>query len=161
MTTENPDARNRRDEFRLIEYQAVLEKITCAREDMARLETVYPLAIVAIYAWVFANPPVVKTLWCIALTIPVAIALFSVIRIASRRKHIGLLEAYVRELEVEVYGAESELGWERRYDRDKPLTLLIGVRALLAVAILGLTIWIAIKSGPLFDQWQAAKLSGL
>lgn len=161
MPSQGNDAKRRRDDFRLLEYQAVLDKITCARADMARLETVYPLAIVAIYAWVFANPPVIKSLWCIALVIPVGIAFFSVVRIASRRKHIGLLEAYVRDLETEVYGAGSELGWERSYARDNPLAWLIWIRAMLAVVILGLTIWMALKSGPLFDQWQAAKLSGL
>lgn len=136
------------------EYEAVLSRITHARSDVARVETIYPFAIAAIYAWVFTNPPPFSQLWSVALWLPVGIAVLGIVRLYSRRRHMTVLEEYLRELESEVYGADSDLGWERRYDRKNPLKGLIWVRATLAVAILAGTIWVAWQADDLFTSSQ-------
>jgi len=139
------------------EYEAVLDKMGHARSDITRAETLYPLAIAAIYAWIFATPPAIAVLWRIALYLPVGIAALGIIRLYSRRKHMALLEAYVLDLESEIYGDDAELGWERRYAREKPLAFMIYVRAAYSLAILAGTIWIACHADTLFLEWQASK----
>lgn len=146
-----------RDEFRLKEYEALLEKMAHTRADVGRAETIYPLAIVTIYAWTFTNPPPIQVLWTAAMVMPVAIAVLGLVRLYSRKQGMTLLEKYVAELEVEIYGADSTLGWERRYADRRPLKELIWVRAVLAAAILAGTVWMLCHADSHFGQLQMSR----
>jgi hypothetical protein len=152
-------AREQRDVFRMREYEAVLSRIVDARTDVTRVETLYPLAIAAVYAWVFTNPPAIAALWTLALMIPVGIAFLGIVRLYSRRKHIALLEAYIRGFEAEAYGPDSDLGWERRYAKENPLRTMIWLRVLSALLILAGTIWVALSADSLFHQWQKEQVA--
>jgi hypothetical protein len=147
-----------RDEFRLKEYEALLDKIAHTRADVGRAETIYPLAIATIYAWVFTNPPAIPVLWTAAMVLPVAIATLGIVRLYSRKQGMNLLEDYVREMEVEIYGADSALGWERRYTQRQPLKVLILVRAGLALAILAGTGWMAWHADAYFRELQMSRV---
>lgn len=143
-----------RDEFRLKEFEAIQEKMSHSRNDVSRAEIVYPIAIATIYAWTFTQPPEIAFLWKAAMILPVLIASLGLVRLYARHRAMRLLEGYVREIEKEIYGSEVELGWERHYAAAKPLKWLIWVRASLAAITLGATLWIAVNSGALYDEWR-------
>jgi hypothetical protein len=143
-----------RDELRLKEYDGLLEKMAHTRNDVTRAEYTYPIAIGAIYAWIFSNPPPLAFLWQATLFIPIGIAILAIVRLYSRRKGMDLLETYIREAESEIYGSHSELGWERRYGRERPLKFLIWFRAGLVTVLLVVTIGMACASEALYHQVQ-------
>lgn len=154
MSTVRKSSNQLRDEFRLKEYEALLDKIAHTRGDVGRAETIYPLAIATIYAWMFANPPTTPVLWRAAMVLPVAIAALAIVRLYSRQRGMSLLEQYIREIEAEIYGDDSNLGWERRYARSRPLKGLVFVRACLALAILVGTLWMACNADTHFHELQ-------
>lgn len=143
-----------RDEFRLKEYEALLDKIAHTRSDVNRVETIYPLAMATIYAWTFTHPPAILSLWVVALWLPVVIALLAIVRLYSRHRGMSLLERYICEMEVEVYGEDSALGWERRYASERPLSGFVVARSVLALAILAGTLWVAVNAPSLFREWR-------
>lgn len=154
MQTKQSTSTQKRLDFRLKEYDALLDKIAHTRADVSRVETVYPLAIVTIYAWTFTNPPPTLVLWTAAMVLPVAIAVLGIVRLYSRQQGMGLLEEYIREIEFEIYGDDTTLGWERRYAAKRPLKGLIWVRAALATAILVGTVWMSCHAEVYFNEWQ-------
>lgn len=158
MVGAEPQTPNRlRDEFRLKEYEALLDKIAHTRGDVGRAEVVYPLAIATIYAWMFANPPTTLVLWTAAMILPVAIAVLALVRLYSRQQGMNLLEQYIREIEVEIYGEDSKLGWERGYAKARPLRWLIWVRASLALLIFAGTLWMACNAETHFRELQLSQ----
>lgn len=157
MGTERKTDNQLRDEFRLKEYEALLDKIAHTRGDVGRAETIYPLATATIYAWTFANPPTIPILWAAAMMLPVAIAVLAIVKLYSRQQGMSLLEQYIREIEAEIYGEDSKLGWERRYAEARPLRWFIYVRAGLAIAILGATLWMACNADAHFREMQLSQ----
>lgn len=159
MATDPIEPMSIRDQFRFKEYEALLDKIAHTRSDVSRSEAIYPFAIATIYTWTFTHPPVTLALWTAAMMLPLAIALLGIVRLYSRHRAMDLLEAYIRDIEDEIYGKESPLGWERRYHKERPLKELSIIRAVIAFGILTGTAMIAVHSGDLFAEWKRAALT--
>jgi hypothetical protein len=152
---EGAPSKHLRDDLRLREYEALQDKIAHTRSDVGRAETIYPLAVISIYAWIFTNPPVIRELWMLAMALPVVIALLGIVRLRSRKRGMDLLESYVRNIEIEIYGADCGLGWERKYSEKRPLKWLVRVRAILMGALFVVTLILAWQAPVYFDELQA------
>jgi len=138
----NPPSREQW-EFMKLEYQAIQQKIAATRDDIIKTETVYPIAITAIYAWLFTTQPTSVLLWRWALWLPVGIAVLGLVRIRARHRAMDLLESYCRRLELEFYG-HTGLGWEHCYHGSQPMKAVRHTRHVASWVILMTTLGLAV-----------------
>jgi hypothetical protein len=108
---------SRRDEFVLREYDAIQAKIDHAVRDLARTETIVPVAMAALYAWLVKDGGTLARQAPWIYFIPVGLALIGLLRQEARYAYIRVAETYLRKVEVEIYGqgAEPIEGWENFY----------------------------------------------
>jgi len=129
-------------DFMKLEYAAVLDKITATRADIVRTETVYPLAIVALYAWMLTHPAGAPWLWRVAMSLPSAIAVLGVVRLRGRLKSMRLLEEYCCRIEFEFYQT-ADWGWEHTYALDRPMHGVGRARWCVGIGFVFLTLVVA------------------
>jgi hypothetical protein len=102
----SPEAR--RYEFRLLEHRWLQEKERQASEDLYRTETLVPIAIGLIYAWLYGGEDgprnVPPGLWWV----PVLIAGFGAWRQRLRYRTLWGYHFYMRAIEREAYGDPPE-----------------------------------------------------
>lgn len=108
-------------DFLKLEYEAVRQKIAATQADMARTETIYPLAMTAIYVWLLTDGPAVPWLRAWAMWLPFLIGLLGVIRLESRQRVMQPLESYCQKLEGIYYGGNEPHGWEHEYQAAQPM----------------------------------------
>jgi len=138
-----------KQDFMKLEYQAVLQKISATRADLSRTETIYPLAMAAVYGWLFSNAASLAWVWRIAIWIPFGIAVLALVRILARQQAMKVLEGYCRELEKAFYGDAGPGGWENTYyARKKPMHFFAWVRFVVGIFLIAASVWVANQSGP-------------
>jgi hypothetical protein len=110
-------------EFAMREHEAMQAKIQRAVEDLYRTETIIPLAIAAIYAWLWTDSSRigVATAWLHLL--PPVLAVLGLLRQKVRNGYLKLAETYVQRIERDVYGQcdphTDICGWETYYLTDR------------------------------------------
>lgn len=132
-------------EFFIAEYHALQARLDFARKDLIRTETVPPLAVGVMISWLLTNVSVAQRYELILFAIPVLISVISCIRFISRYRGVHQVEAYLRDLEGELAGAQAPGGYERfASTRPKRAPLLRLSRAIMwAALILGTSyLWI-------------------
>jgi hypothetical protein len=131
---------SRRDEFLLREYDAVQEKIGHAVRDLARTETIVPVAMAALYAWLVKDGGIVAKQAPWVYFIPVGLALIGLLRQEARYAYLRVTEEYVRSIEKDVYGEDGKplQGWENFYEK-KSIRYHHGLRTVIWIALLTLS----------------------
>ena len=104
--------------FACQEHQQMHEKITRAAEDIHRTETIIPVAIAALYAWILKDGEPRVSISVILYFVPPALAVLGWLRYLARREYIRTVERYVRDVEDYCYAGATKghpQGWENRF----------------------------------------------
>lgn len=108
-----------RQDFTLSEYAALQAKIDRAVTDLQRVETVVPLAIAAVYVWLWKDSVQAGAAARWLHLLPPVMAMFGLHRQEVRYAYISKVETYLRRVEAATYGQcdlhNSVCGWERYY----------------------------------------------
>lgn len=108
-------AEERRHDFLIIEHSGLLEKISHAATDLYRTETVIPLAMAVIYAWLYRSDVSASHVPGWAWSVPIIIAVFGAWRQLLRYISLWGMHEYLRKIETELYGEVADdlcRGWE-------------------------------------------------
>ncbi len=152
----------RRHAALLAEHAGMQEKIRHATLDLYRTETIIPLAIAAIFAWLYGDGQDASRLPRWILAIPVALTILGAARQFMRYKYLGCAHGYLKLLERKLYPAESDgdLGWEaywEKNDTSRHKWMRILFWSLLGVA----TLVLAVQGPPARTPSQAAATPAL
>lgn len=94
-------------------------RVTRNIQDMYRVETLIPLAIAVLYAWLAKDGATVQAKAWLYWIAPLLVV-FGAFRQEARYAYIKTAELYLRKLEIHVYGAQLEPsdpeGWERFWE---------------------------------------------
>jgi hypothetical protein len=130
-------------EFLELEYAAILSKMAATRADISKTETLYPFAVVALYAWLLTHTQTAPWLWRVGMCLPAAIGILAFVRLRGRMKSMELLERYSRRIETHFHG-NSGWGWEHAYADDRPMQWVARVRWLVGVGFVLFTLIVAL-----------------
>ncbi len=148
-----------RADFLKMEFEALEARFAFIRTDLARTETLYPLAIVAVYVWSFTELVAAPLLWQLAMCLPVPISLLAYLRVAGRMKQMLQLEAYQREIEARIYGDAEPRGWERSMGGSGPMQAYLSARLWLMGFLILATLVLAILAGEIRSQAASAMVA--
>jgi hypothetical protein len=95
----------------LAERAGIEEKIRHASTDLYRAETVIPLAIAVIYAWIYGGRSGPRTVPDFFWVLPVLLAAFGAWRQMLRYKALNGYAEYLRNLESDLYGRTPNGRW--------------------------------------------------
>ena len=105
--------------FLLHEYDALQDRIARSVTDISKIETIIPLAIAAIYAWLWKDGIDAGAAAKWFHLIPPMLTVFGILRQEVRNSYIKKVEQYLRRVERRVYGQtdlhNSVCGWENYY----------------------------------------------
>lgn len=105
-----------RDDFIRREHEALQEKMSRSAADIWRVETIVPLAIATLYAWLAKDSGHIGPIFGWLLWVPVGLVLFGACRQEIRYRYMDVVEDYLIQLERTVYGTRSSLvGWENHW----------------------------------------------
>jgi hypothetical protein len=131
-------------DFMKLEYEAVMRKMSEIRADLGRTETIYPVAMAVIYAWLFTHGTGGGRAWAAALLLPPVIGALGLLRIWARQQTMALLEDYCCRLESLFYGDAAPGGWEHVYAATRPMRLFALVRLCVSIFILGASLLLSV-----------------
>lgn len=130
-------------DFMKLEYEAIMRKMSEIRADLSRTETIYPVAMAVMYAWLFTHGTVGGRAWAAALVLPPVIGALGLLRIWARQQTMAALETYCCKLEREFYGGAEPAGWEHAYAATRPMRLFAIVRLCVSIFMLGASVMLS------------------
>lgn len=116
MSQQDNPARTLQEDFILREHEALQDKMGRSAADLWRIETLVPLGVAALYAWLAKEGGQIGAIREWLLWVPVGLVLFGACRQELRYRYIDVVEDYLMRLETSVYGEREDLrGWENHW----------------------------------------------
>lgn len=146
-----PNKPDLRRDLLLREYACAQERISYASTDLYRTETLVPLAIAVVYAWLYSGTGVRGEIPDIFWLLPVLLVAFGAWRQFLRYTALEGYAVYLREMEEELYRRPDDAsglcwGLSRYWEQVHPPLKLVGIRS---HALMRIAFWLLLAVGTL------------